>query len=210
LPLQERALVALARCPGDPVLTGGGALAGFWLGHRETKDLDLFWRGLSVHQHVDDAVRLLEGAGFACTPMQRTPGFARFGAAIGEDRIVLDFVADPVVNIEPPAVVRVHGVPVRVDTAHEILVNKLGTLLSRSEVRDVIDADALLGAGGDLQRALRDAARKDGAMSPATLMWVLETGLRLPVPKELGFSAEMVAAARARLIDALTVASAPP
>jgi hypothetical protein len=30
----------------DPhwTLTGGGALAGVHLGHRETRDLDLFWR----------------------------------------------------------------------------------------------------------------------------------------------------------------------
>ena len=61
-----------------------------------------------------------------------------------------------------------------VDTPHEILVNKLCTLIQRSELRDLIDVQALLAAGGDLQRALRDAPMKDGGFSPLVLTWQLK------------------------------------
>lgn len=49
-----------------------------------------------------------------------------------------------------------------VDSPHEILVNKLGALLHRAEVRDLIDLRVLLANGGELTRALCDAAKKDG------------------------------------------------
>jgi hypothetical protein len=42
--LQRRILRALARLEPPWTLSGGGALVGFHLGHRETRDLDLFWR----------------------------------------------------------------------------------------------------------------------------------------------------------------------
>lgn len=60
------------------------------------------------------------------------------------------------------------------DTPHEILVNKLGALLHRAEVRDLIDLRALLAAGGDLTRALRDASVKDGGFSPLMLGYLLQ------------------------------------
>ena len=43
-PLQRRILRVLAGLTPPWTLTGGGALAGIHLGHRETRDLDLFWR----------------------------------------------------------------------------------------------------------------------------------------------------------------------
>jgi hypothetical protein len=65
-------------------------------------------------------------------------------------------------------------VEILVDTPHEILVNKLCALVQRSELRDLVDVRGLLGAGGDLERALRDAPRKDGGFSPLVLSWQLE------------------------------------
>jgi hypothetical protein len=41
--LQWRALGVLAEVRPRWRLTGGAALAGFYLGHRATRDLDLFW-----------------------------------------------------------------------------------------------------------------------------------------------------------------------
>ena len=42
--LQLRVLETLAAVEPRFVLGGGAALAGVYLGHRETRDLDLFWR----------------------------------------------------------------------------------------------------------------------------------------------------------------------
>ena len=58
---------------------------------------------------------------------------------------------------------------------HEILVNKLGALLHRAELRDLIDIEALLARGGDFEPAMRDAGRKDGGFSPVTLGWMLKS-----------------------------------
>jgi len=41
--LQRRVLKLLAGLSPPWTLSGGGALVGFYVGHRETRDLDLFW-----------------------------------------------------------------------------------------------------------------------------------------------------------------------
>lgn len=89
---------------------------------------------------------------------------------------------------------------VRVDTAHEILVNKLTALLSRSELRDLIDIRALLEAGGSLPKALDDAPQKDAGFSPVTLCWLLEQ-----YPVEALAAATGADAALARELDAFRV-----
>lgn len=83
-------------------------------------------------------------------------------------------VAEPVASIEPPQEVEFRGVRIFVDTAHEVLVNKLCALLHRSELRDLIDIEALLDAGGDLDQGLTDAPAKDGGFSALTLGWSLQ------------------------------------
>ena len=55
-PLQQALLGAFFRREGRFRLTGGGALAGFHLGHRRTEDLDLF----SADPVLDDGDRVLE------------------------------------------------------------------------------------------------------------------------------------------------------
>jgi hypothetical protein len=75
--------------------------------------------------------------------------------------------------MEEPIRIEWEGIRLHVDTLHEILVNKLCALLSRSEIRDLQDVRALLAKGCDLSRALADAPRKDGGFSPLTLTWVL-------------------------------------
>lgn len=56
----------------------------------------------------------------------------------------------------------------------EIAANKLDALLGRSEIRDLVDMRAILGAGVDLGVAMSDAERKDAGADPATLAWVLD------------------------------------
>ena len=91
----------------------------------------------------------------------------------GSDACVVDLVADEVPSITASEASKIEGRPRAIDSRHEILVNKLCTLLGRAEIRDLIDVRALLEAGGDLRRALLDAPRKDGGFSPATLAWLL-------------------------------------
>jgi hypothetical protein len=62
---------------------------------------------------------------------------------------------------------------VTVDPPEEILANKLCTLLSRAEIRDLVDVRALEQAGYRIEDSLEPASRKDGGLTPGQLAWVL-------------------------------------
>ncbi|MDO8349285.1 MAG: nucleotidyl transferase AbiEii/AbiGii toxin family protein, partial [Planctomycetota bacterium] len=133
------------------------------------------WHGLSAFtREPEDCIRLLEGAGFATHVIQRAAGFVRLRAELAGEAVVIDLVAEPVPCIEPPDEVAAADTKIRIDSAYEILVNKLGTLLHRAELRDLVDLQALLDHGGDLGRALRDASRKDGGFSPVMVGYLLQ------------------------------------
>lgn len=173
-PLQERVLEVVAAAGGDWTLTGGAALAGFYTGHRTTRDLDLFWRGRSEIAGVrEEVLSLLRAAGLPVDVLQSGPSFVRLRVQDRAETLVVDLVAEPVAAVEPPREVSLSGRTLRLDSPHEILVNKLGALLQRSELRDLLDVEALLDSGLDLERALRDAPRKDGGFSPLSLIWIL-------------------------------------
>lgn len=174
-PLQERILRLLAAACRGWRLTGGAALVGFHLAHRTTRDLDLLWSGLERLDRVPEEVRAaLEADQLSVATVQTAPSFYRFRVTDGRLVTVLDLVAEPVAPIEQPEL-RHHGeTKVLVDTPHEILVNKLCSLLGRAELRDLEDVGALLARGGNLERAVADAPRKDGGFSALTLAWVLE------------------------------------
>jgi hypothetical protein len=175
--LQWRILRVLSPLEPAWTLSGGGALVGFYLEHRETKDLDLFWHGKSELGDLPRAARdLLRADGLDVSDLQTARSFHQFRVALGAESCIVDLVADPSEVLETPRRFDI-GVPIQVDTPHEILVNKLCALLGRAELRDLIDLRDLLARGGNLERALRDAPRKDGGFSPLTLAWVLkETG----------------------------------
>jgi hypothetical protein len=170
--LQRAVLEVLA--PSDPpwTLTGGGALVEFHLGHRSTRDLDLFLHGrATLEEQAERAADRLRGAGMEVTSIQGGSSLQRYRVTRGR---LLDLVADPVPVVEAPTRRSIGRVEILVDTPHEILVNKLCALVQRSELRDLVDVRGLLGASGDLERALRDAPRKDGGFSPLVLSWQLE------------------------------------
>ncbi|MGH9935499.1 MAG: hypothetical protein ACREAM_04580 [Blastocatellia bacterium] len=51
--------------------------------------------------------------------------------------------------------------------------NKLSALLSRSEIRDLVDVRALEKSGYCVEDALSAAASKDTGVTPAQLSWIL-------------------------------------
>ena len=53
------------------------------------------------------------------------------------------------------------------------MANKLCTLLSRSEVRDLVDVLALDRSGVRVEDAMAVGLTKDGGLTPAQLSWVL-------------------------------------
>ena len=211
--LQQRILEGLAPLEPRWTLTGGGALAGLYLGHRTTRDLDLFWRERrELGPLVTDAVALLGRAGLDAVVLRTSPAFAELRVADGTDVCVVDLVAEPFASIEAPRIVALGPIVVSADSPHEILVAKLTALLGRSEIRDLVDVRALLEAGGDLDRALSDAPKKDAGFSAMTLAWVLEHFDVVPASLALGMAredADRLDRFRRDLTDRLLGASRP-
>ena len=171
-PLQRDLLTAFFDREKRFVLTGGAALAGFYFGHRDTDDLDLFG---DAGTELQDAVHALSAAAAACGAalqwMQRYPDFHRAMTVRGDEKCVVDLVIDRTPRVDPQKAT--FGTIV-VDTLREIASNKICTVLSRSEIKDLVDLQELVEEGIDLEQVLADAARKDGSVDPATLAWLLD------------------------------------
>jgi hypothetical protein len=93
---------------------------------------------------------------------------------------------------------------IRIDPPEEILANKLCALLSRSELRDVVDVLELERAGYPMDSALPWAMKKDSGMTPAQLAWVLSQihiadDARIPGARSPEEVREYLADLRARL-----------
>jgi hypothetical protein len=171
-PLQEQVLIALSGLQPAWTLTGGAALAGFHTKHRETRDLDLFFHHEStLGSLVADATHALQAIGMTVSSLRTTPTFAQLAVRLDTESVVVDLVADPTPIAEPAQPFAVGNATILVETPHQLLVNKLCALLSRSELRDLIDVRVLIESGLDLTRALADCPGQDAGFSPLTFAW---------------------------------------
>jgi hypothetical protein len=169
-PLQNEVLTAFFAQETRFYLSGGAALAGFLLAHRRTQDLDLF----TTTDALLDGERLLKAvaANLGATFELRlsSPDFRRAMLRRGEEALIVDLARD---RAAQGALPKLFFDSIRVDSPQEILANKLCTLLSRSEMRDLVDVRALELAGFRIEDALPLAQLKDGGLTPAQLGWVL-------------------------------------
>lgn len=211
--LQRRILKVLAGLAPPWTLSGGGALIGFHLGHRETRDLDLFWRNRGeLGMLASEALDRLHADGLEARALRTGHSFSQILVDDGTETCLVDLIAEPFSPVEDPVVAEVEGTPIAVDSRREILASKLATLLERSEIRDLADVKALLDAGGDLDAAIRDAPSKDAGFSPLTLAWVLKEFDLRPAATALGLSTEygeQLSSFRDWLIDRLTRSAGP-
>lgn len=212
--LQERVLRQLADVEPRWTLTGGAALAGFHTHHRTTRDLDLFFRPqAALGASVATVRECLERDGLNVAVLRTSPSFSQLEVRDASDSVVVDLVADPTPIAEPPRAVPLGAAMILVDTPHQLLVNKLCALLSRSELRDVIDVRELLRQGGDLERALEDCPRQDAGFSPLTFGWSMR-GLAVGrLAAALGWASQDIAELerfRDELVDRVVAASRPP
>lgn len=168
--LQQEFLRAFFRREDRFFLTGGAALAGYHLGHRMTHDLDLFTTSDVLDEGARVVAEVAREMGASLESIQTAPDFRRQVLRLGSEAIVIDLARDRGPQLLPEKPV-VSGV--RVDPPEEILANKLCALLSRAELRDLVDVYALEKAGWRVEDALRGAARKDTGLTPAQLAWVL-------------------------------------
>jgi hypothetical protein len=168
--LQRDLLDAFFRHESRFHLTGGAALGGYYLGHRETADLDLFTRTASIDEGEAALVAAANDLGASIEKVQTAPDFRRRLVRRGAESVVVDLALDS--GEEGPHPKRQFGA-VRVDPPEEILANKLCALLSRAELRDLVDVLALERAGFRVEDAVPLASRKDAGLTAGQLGWVL-------------------------------------
>lgn len=151
-------------------LTGGAALVGYYLHHRATDDLDLFTTDAEAFERGRRALAASADALQAVLKVvQDTPEFKRFSVERGDDLVVVDLVRERVPQLSGK--VEMDGV--LVDALGEILANKLTTVVSRMEERDLVDLYTLELRGHHIEDHLAAALSKDGGCTPATLAWLL-------------------------------------
>jgi hypothetical protein len=189
------------------VLSGGGALVGFHLMHRTSKDLDLFTKppvDLAEGRRAADAAAAALGA--TVESVRTFPEFQRVLVRRGEDSVLVDLVVDRAPDVD--AIEERQGI--RLHSLREIAANKICALLGRGEIRDLVDLRAILQRRPDLRSALVDAERKDGGVSPATLAWLLDS-VRIGSSADLpaGVTAQELEAFRSDLVQQLRRLSLP-
>ncbi len=151
-------------------LSGGAALVGYYLHHRETQDLDLFTLANDLDRGAAILKEVARELNSNVEPLQTSPDFRRFLIRSHDEAVVVDLIREYVFQVEDEKKL-IDGV--RVDSPDEILANKLCSLLSRSEVRDLVDVRALELAGHSIENALIAAQKKDSGLTAAQLGWVL-------------------------------------
>ena len=168
--LQKNFLQAFFAHENHFFLSGGAALVGFYFGHRETHDLDLFTLENEIENGFRLAGEVAKELNASIESIQTSPDFRRLLIQRNDAAIVVDLVREYVFQItsEKPII---NGI--RVDSAEEILANKICALLSRSEIRDLVDVRELEMAGFSLENAFEVAKKKDTGLTPSQLAWVL-------------------------------------
>lgn len=168
-PLQDSVLAAFAAADTEFYLTGGTAASRGYLDHRFSDDLDLFVN--DDERFALWADRLI--AGVAARPEWRVsvglrePRFVRFSVlATGIDLKI------ELVNDVPSRVGRVslHPVLGRLDSAENILANKLTALADRQEPKDLADVWGFCTRRGlSIGAALEGAHGKAAGLFPVDL-----------------------------------------
>lgn len=188
-------------------LAGGVALSGAYLGHRLSKDIDLFFRDreslrLLASALTDAAITV--GAKVQIT--QDAGTFVRATLELGEQRIDVDLAVDATPELAPTQ--RLDGVEVL--SLEDLRASKLTCLLSRSEPRDLVDVLFLEKAGFRADADLPLALKKDAGVDPAVMGWLLDQFPVEPLPVMLApLTAEELRAFRDELRERLRQLARP-
>ncbi|MCK6536475.1 MAG: nucleotidyl transferase AbiEii/AbiGii toxin family protein [Polyangiaceae bacterium] len=164
-------------------LGGGAALAGAFLSHRVSRDIDLFCHDATEHRQL---VRELGAVVAECggsSNVQRDGGaFVRAELTLGTRVLVVDLVHEPQADLEPPPPAIESVV---VESLADLRASKLTCILSRAEPRDLVDLCFLERAGFPPEKDLHLALKKDAGIDPGILAWLLRQFPLSPLPTML-------------------------
>lgn len=140
-PFQQRFLAQLARgsIQSDFFLTGGTALAAFYLKHRYSDDLDFFTEDPHAVQRAPAALqKAASELGVQVTFTRTLEHFLEcFIVSDQEERLEMDFALDSPYRLEPKVMRPELGL--WTDNALDISCNKISALFDRAEPKDFVD-----------------------------------------------------------------------
>ena len=153
-------------------LTGGSALGIFYLDHRMSYDLDFFTEQSDVNWHILDnqILSVITEIGAERKTITSSPQFHRYQMIRGSESEVLDFVVELVPQVDDTKMLVGN---IRVDTLREIIANKICTLIERSEDKDLVDLYFLHKRGYKVLDHFEDATKKEGALDPSMISFLL-------------------------------------
>lgn len=159
-PLQEIFLAVFAELPDQEqfYLTGGTALAEYYLGHRLSFDLDFFTGVDSLVSPVSYLVeQKLAAHQLQATVVRRFSTYVEFLIERDADQLRVDLALDSPFRFLPP---RRSERGILVNNYEDLCVDKLLAYYGRAEPRDAVDLYFIL-QGEPLDLLLRRAAQKD-------------------------------------------------
>jgi len=171
--LKKDFLVSFFKTNQDFFLSGGSALGVFYLQHRFSQDLDFFTLN-SAHWHlIENETRgIADSIGAHCDSLTLTPYFQRYKLTRNKETEIIDFVMEKVPQHDE---LKCRFGDIIVDTLSEIGINKMCMLISRSEIKDIIDLYYLEQSGFKIEDHIEDAKRKEGGFDPAVISHILST-----------------------------------
>lgn len=152
-------------------LTGGTALSGFYLYHRESIDLDLFTFDPIELEPIRQVLETIANtAGLSLEHRVATEGYHKFFLTGKNEELKIDLVKDQKVHFGD---IRTFGT-VRVDSVENIGSNKITTIFGRVEAKDFIDLYFILQKKlFTFKKLLQDAKKKDLGLSEFYLAHML-------------------------------------
>lgn len=185
-PFQENLLKLFADLPESNYfyLTGGTALAAFYLGHRLSEDFDFFTAEERLVQNQGlRLTRSLEQKGYRVQVTRNFQSFFECVVAMGGESTRVQLAQDSPFRFTPP-VPTIYGV--LVDALEDIATNKLLALTGRFEPKDFFDIYFLVHGGFfNLETLIERSAQKDPGFDLYYLAIAFEKAKEFPDDQKL-------------------------
>jgi hypothetical protein len=172
-PFQDRVFKVMRSLETGFYLSGGTAASRGYLQHRFSDDLDFFVDdderfGLWVDRVIQALIKVEGWRGQVLLKEER---FSRLNLIWGSTELKIEFINDVPARV---GVVVDHPVLGRLDTAENILANKVTALLDREEPKDLADIWGFCSQKGlSLKAAISDAESKAAGVFPADVARLL-------------------------------------
>jgi hypothetical protein len=170
-PFQNRVVAIINEAETNFYLTGGTAASRVYLNHRFSDDLDYFVNddnhfGLWVERVIQALSRE-----WKCEVMQKEERFARLNLPQEDFSLKIEMINDVPARVGK---ITRHPILGRIDSAENILANKVTAVLAREEPKDLADIWGFCCQKNlSLQAAITDAQSKAAGVFPVDLARVL-------------------------------------